>query len=495
MTDIVVKLTSSRGFQDVGTIGQTTAQLSGNVQSINAVIDVGLRNTRNIGDSFVRVQDLVDMGIGTLDGNQFFVTPSSGGGSGTVHVQYSIIGDGSVSTPLQLDGDAATPGNSKYYGTDSGGIKGFFTLPSGLTSPLTTKGDVWGYSSTDARIPVGSNGQVLTADSTQTLGLKWAAATSVTTKGDIQTYSTTPDRLPVGSNTQILSADSTTSTGLKWVAAPSGVSVTTKGDLQGYDSAANRIPVGSNGQVLTADSTQALGVKWAPTAAPATETPGTIPDLVLWFETDDVLATTGVVSRLRERTPYITGAAANAIGSGFGALVDATPLYGLNTLAWPNAGSGLFTMPGGFSTPVGMTFFFVGKGQSGAAAKALLAGTSTNGSSIYISNGGGVKAISLVKEGVGNIATCTTAWTTNTYFQMNVTYNPTSGAFAFRQARAAANSGTGTTGANAVLNTIGGDQFSSNFDGSIAAMIVYNRVLSGPEIASIEAYLLAKWGV
>jgi hypothetical protein len=45
----------------------------------------------------------------------------------------------------------------------------------GLTSPLTTKGDVWGYSTANARIPVGTNGQVLTADSTQALGLKWAA--------------------------------------------------------------------------------------------------------------------------------------------------------------------------------------------------------------------------------------------------------------------------------------------------------------------------------
>ena len=44
----------------------------------------------------------------------------------------------------------------------------------GLSSPLTTKGDVWGYSTTNARIPVGSNGQVLTADSVEALGVKWA---------------------------------------------------------------------------------------------------------------------------------------------------------------------------------------------------------------------------------------------------------------------------------------------------------------------------------
>jgi hypothetical protein len=42
-------------------------------------------------------------------------------------------------------------------------------------SPLTTKGDVYGFSTTDARIPIGANDTVLTADSTQALGLKWAA--------------------------------------------------------------------------------------------------------------------------------------------------------------------------------------------------------------------------------------------------------------------------------------------------------------------------------
>jgi hypothetical protein len=43
----------------------------------------------------------------------------------------------------------------------------------GGSSPLTTKGDLYGFSTVDARVPIGTNGQVLTADSAEALGLKW----------------------------------------------------------------------------------------------------------------------------------------------------------------------------------------------------------------------------------------------------------------------------------------------------------------------------------
>lgn len=43
----------------------------------------------------------------------------------------------------------------------------------GSASPLTTKGDLFGYSNTNVRIPVGANGTVLVADSTATPGVAW----------------------------------------------------------------------------------------------------------------------------------------------------------------------------------------------------------------------------------------------------------------------------------------------------------------------------------
>tara|TARA_R110001583_G_scaffold137769_2_gene289348 strand:- start:977 stop:2053 length:1077 start_codon:yes stop_codon:yes gene_type:complete len=55
----------------------------------------------------------------------------------------------------------------------SGGMGGG---ESGVDPPTTTKGDVSGFDTSYARIPIGVDSTVLTADSTEALGLKWAAA-------------------------------------------------------------------------------------------------------------------------------------------------------------------------------------------------------------------------------------------------------------------------------------------------------------------------------
>ncbi len=47
------------------------------------------------------------------------------------------------------------------------------TITSTGTSPLTTKGDLYGFNTVDDRIPVGTDGQVLSANSANPIGVEW----------------------------------------------------------------------------------------------------------------------------------------------------------------------------------------------------------------------------------------------------------------------------------------------------------------------------------
>jgi hypothetical protein len=98
---------------------------------------------------------------------------------------------------------------------------------------IDAKGDliVGTAADTAQRVPVGTDGYMLYSDSTQTPGVRWGAppsgtgiaATIVDAKGDLiaATAADTVARLAVGTNGQVLTADSTASTGVKW-ATPSG---------------------------------------------------------------------------------------------------------------------------------------------------------------------------------------------------------------------------------------------------------------------------------
>ena len=180
-----------------------------------------------------------------------------------------------LSDLLNVSNTAAT--NGQYLVWNSTTSNWVPTTPtSTFTSPLTTKGDLHTYSTTNARLPIGANGTFLVADSTTTTGLRWQAPADtdditegttnlyytdarVTTrfntlipavaKGDLLVQGATVlSRLPVGSNDQVLLADSTTATGLRWGAVNSG-----GGALAGLSDVAITSP--AQGQVLTWNAT------------------------------------------------------------------------------------------------------------------------------------------------------------------------------------------------------------------------------------------------
>jgi len=64
------------------------------------------------------------------------------------------------------------------YFTATGASIFYDYIQTGAVSPLTTKGDLYTYSTSDARLAVGTNTYVLTADSAEATGLKWAAPAS-----------------------------------------------------------------------------------------------------------------------------------------------------------------------------------------------------------------------------------------------------------------------------------------------------------------------------
>lgn len=115
-----------------------------------------------------------------------------------VNTVAPLTGGGNLSAPRTIAIPLATNIADGYLSSTD-----WATFNSGA-SPLTTKGDLYTYSTVNARQPVGTNGQVLTADSAQTSGIKWTTPSGftspMTTLGDIIFEDATPTAARLAGN-------------------------------------------------------------------------------------------------------------------------------------------------------------------------------------------------------------------------------------------------------------------------------------------------------
>lgn len=220
--------------------------------------------------------------------------------------------------------------------------------------------------------------------------------------------------------------------------------------------------------------------------------PGTVDDLLFWTAFDVTAASSGaIIPILANWCPWYPGLlAANTAG---GASRSATQLNSKNVATFPSSSAGRYNLVAGL-TLTKCTVFAVLKPSSFASLGTICSGTSGS-FQLCVENGTG--KIVLFKNNVATIGTATTAMTTGNWFQVNVTYDSASGAYAFRQAQAANGSGSNAQSFSANVGSIGYNPQAGSQDlaADLAELIIFNRVLSGTEIANVEAYLNTKWGV
>ncbi len=272
----------------------------------------------------------------------------SGGGGG---------GSGIAATLLDAKGDLITASAADTpailtVGTDGHVLTADTTAPNGVkwaAAPgagsgiaetlLDAKGDLIVASAADvaARLAVGTNGQVLTAASGEATGVQWATpaaetlpATVFAAKGDILTATAndTPAILTAGTDGHVLTLDSAEATGLKWAAASggSGIAATivdAKGDIIAATAADTvaRLAVGTNGQVLTAASGETTGLQWT------TPTAETLPASTFAAKGD-------LISATANDTPSILSVGANGLALVADSAASTGLKWGSNISLW-----------------------------------------------------------------------------------------------------------------------------------------------------------------
>lgn len=208
-TDLALTASNISDF-DVEVANNSAVAANTSKVSFDAASSSRLANTSgtNTGDQSLPTR--ASLGLDTTDTVTFANLSGSNTGdqtsiagiSGTIAQFNTALSDGSFATgggtaTGSNTGDQDLSGKQDNIILTTSGSSGAATLTgatlnipqysTGTTSPLTTKGDLYTYSTTNARLGVGTNGQILTADSAEVTGLKW---TTVAGSGDVSKVGT-----------------------------------------------------------------------------------------------------------------------------------------------------------------------------------------------------------------------------------------------------------------------------------------------------------------
>lgn len=143
--------------QDRAILAGLTKNRQARIQWLDTTVPVGLPG------QFTEI-NLVGFTV-TFSGTRLTITGSGGGGG--VQTINTISPDGSGDFSI-TSADASVTITPIANGIDLSVSGGSYT------PPVTTKGDLFGFSTAPDRVPVGANGTLLTPDSTQPLGVRYA---------------------------------------------------------------------------------------------------------------------------------------------------------------------------------------------------------------------------------------------------------------------------------------------------------------------------------
>lgn len=160
-------------FRAAGGLPQGGAATANDIIGFNGMTTLcGIANNNCWG---VRIDDPLakNLFVGTVETDDALIFQDPGVGTFTTTIQAATLAaDWTLTLPVD-DGAA-----NQALITDGAGVTSWSTV---AISPLTTKGDIWVYSTLDTRLPVGANGEVLTADSGAAEGVSWQALPGVGT--------------------------------------------------------------------------------------------------------------------------------------------------------------------------------------------------------------------------------------------------------------------------------------------------------------------------